>query len=138
MEEKYVQILYKMALKAYRKNEMPVSALIVYNNKIIAKAYNKKNIKKNALFHAEILCINKACKKLKRWNLSDCTIYVTLEPCLMCKEAIQESRIGNVFYILNKGKITNKYSKTKYEQLYVCEMKKFINLIDNFFIKLRH
>ena len=136
-ETKYINILTKLANKAYKKNEVPVSALIVYNNKIIAKAYNKKNIKNNALYHAEILCIIKATKKLKNWNLDGCSLYVSLEPCDMCKLIIQESRISNVYYILKQGKVNNKYKKTKYEQMYACENLNLNYMLKTFFKKMR-
>ncbi len=136
-EEYYDDILYKLATKAYNKNEMPVSAILVRNNKIIAKAYNRKNINNNPLYHAEILCLQRAYKKLKRWNLNDCTLYVSLEPCNMCKMLIEESRIDQVYYLLNKGKNSNKYTKTKYEQMYVVGDEKFKNLINKFFENLR-
>ena len=90
--------LLKLSDKAYKRNEMPVSAILVDSRgKIISKAYNKKNIKKNVLYHAEILCLIKAFKKMRRWNLNDCTLYVSLEPCNMCKEVIEEARINKVF-----------------------------------------
>ena len=133
----YVQILYKLAKKASKENDIPVSAIIVKENKIIAKAYNKKNIKQNPLYHAEILCLIKAYKKLKRWNLNDCDMYVSLEPCNMCKELISESRINKVYYILSKGKITNKYDKTVYEQMYDNGKESFQQLINECFNKLR-
>ena len=137
MKKEYYDILYRLALKAYKKNEMPVSAILIRNNKIIAKAYNMKHINKNPLYHAEILCLQKAYKKLKRWNLNDCTLYVSLEPCDMCKILIEESRIDQVFYLLRKGTKSNKYNKTQYEQMYVCEKEKFKKLIDKFFENLR-
>ena len=137
MKKEYYDILYKLALKAYKKNEMPVSAILVKNNKIIAKAYNRKNISNNPLYHAEILCLQKGYKKLKRWNLNDCSLYVSLEPCDMCKILIEESRIDQVYFLLNKGKNNNKYTKTKYEQMYANEGEKFKKLIDKFFKKIR-
>lgn len=137
MEDKYIDILLKLSQKAYKKNEIPVSCIIVSNNKIIAKAYNKKNLLNNALFHAEIICLQKAYKKLKRWNLSDCIMYVSLEPCDMCKLLIEESRINRVYYILNKGSKTNKYNKTLYERMYVCRVSQFSELMNSFFKKIR-
>ncbi len=137
MKKEYYDILYKLALKAYKKNEMPVSAILVKNNKIIAKAYNRKNISNNPLYHAEILCLQKGYKKLKRWNLNDCSLYVSLEPCDMCKILIEESRIDQVYFLLNKGKNNNKYTKTRYEQMYANEGEKFKKLIDKFFKKIR-
>lgn len=137
MKDKYVKILLKLAQKAYKKNEVPVSAIIVYNEKIIAKSYNKKNIKNNPLYHAELLCISKASKKLKRWNLDGCSIYVSLEPCDMCKAAIEESRISNVYYILNRGNITNKFSKVRYEQTFAFSVPDFSYLLKTFFKNIR-
>ena len=113
MEEKYIKILLKLAKKAYKKNEVPISCILVKENTIISKSYNKKNIKNNPLLHAEIICLQKGYKKLKRWNLNDCVLYVTLEPCDMCRRIIEESRISNVYYVLEKGNVTNKYKKTK-------------------------
>ena len=137
MKEEYIKELYKLAYKAYKKKEVPVSAILVCNNKIISKAYNKKNINKNPLLHAEIICLNKAYKKLKRWNLNDCEMYVSLEPCDLCKMVIQESRIDYVYYILNQGSITNKYTKTIYEQTYVPGSLTINKLMKDFFKKIR-
>jgi tRNA(adenine34) deaminase len=86
------------ASKAFKRDEVPVGAVIVKNKKIIAKAYNKKENKKDATFHAEIIAIKKAAKKLDNWRLDGCTIYVTLEPCVMCFGAILNSRIKKIVY----------------------------------------
>ena len=137
MYEKYMKIALKQAEKALKYNEVPVGCVIVKNNKIIAKAYNRKNISNNPLYHAEILCLQKGYKKLKRWNLNDCCLYVSLEPCDMCKILIEESRIDQVYFLLNKGKNNNKYTKTIYEQMYANEGEKFKKLIDKFFKKIR-
>ena len=88
----------KEANKAYKLGEVPIGAVIVKDNKIISHAYNKKESSNLATSHAEILAINKACKKLKNWRLVDCTLYVTVEPCLMCCGAIIQSRIKKVVY----------------------------------------
>ena len=94
----------KEAKKAYKKGEVPIGAVIVKNNKIISRAYNQKEKNKIATHHAEILAINKACKKINNWRLIDCTLYVTVEPCLMCCGAIIQSRIKKVVYgISNKN-----------------------------------
>ena len=77
---------------------MPIGAVIVRNNKIIAVGHNIREHKQNALLHAEIVAINKACKKLKSWRLDDCEIYVTLEPCPMCAGAISNARLKSVIY----------------------------------------
>lgn len=88
----------KEAKKAYIKKEVPVGAVIVKDGKVIARAHNLREKKKNALAHAEILCINKSCKKLKNWRLEECEMYVTLYPCDMCMGAIKQSRISKVYY----------------------------------------
>jgi len=137
MKNEYIKILLKLAKKAYKKNEMPVSAVLVKDDKIISKAYNKKNLNNNPIMHAEVICLQKAYKKLKRWNLNDCILYVSLEPCEMCKIIIEESRIDKVYYVLKKGKITNKYNKTQYEQVYAKNDCEFNFIISNFFKKLR-
>lgn len=94
----YMNIAYKEALKALQEDEVPVGAIIVKDNKIIAKAHNKKEHSNIATYHAEILAINKANKKLNTWHLDDCIMYVTLEPCVMCAGAIIQSRIKKVVY----------------------------------------
>ena len=90
--------------KAYLKEEVPVGCIIVYNNEIIARAHNTRHKNKSALDHAEILAIKKANKKLDAWMLDNATIYVTLEPCLMCAGAIFQSRIKRVVYAASEPK----------------------------------
>lgn len=98
MNEKYMKIALIEAKKAYKKGEVPVGAVIIKDNKVIAKAYNQKENKQNAVMHAEILAINKACKKIKTWHLENCILYTTLEPCMMCSGAIIQSRINEIYY----------------------------------------
>lgn len=86
------------AKKAYEIDEIPIGAIIVYKNRIIAKAYNMRNTIKNPLAHAEIIAINQAAKYLNDWRLEDCDMYVTLEPCPMCSGAIVQSRISKVIF----------------------------------------
>ena len=93
-----MMVAYKEAQKAFEEDEVPVGCVIVKEEKIIAKAHNKKVAKNSAIFHAEIECINKATKKLNNWNLKGCDMYVTLEPCMMCTGAIINSRIDNVYF----------------------------------------
>lgn len=85
----------KISLK---KKEVPIGAIVVHNGKIIAKGHNMREKRKNALLHAEIIAINKACKKLKDWRLENCELYVTLEPCPMCAGAIANARIKKVVF----------------------------------------
>ena len=91
----------KEAQKAYNKMDVPVGCVIVYNGKIIARGYNKREKDQNVIKHAEIEAIDKACKALKSWRLNDCTIYTTLFPCPMCASAIQQSRISKLVYLNN-------------------------------------
>lgn len=97
MEEKFMKEALKEAKKAYKKEEVPVGAIIVKNGEIIARAHNLKETKNIATAHAEILAIEKASKKLNSWRLIDCDMYVTLEPCTMCMGAIISSRIKNLY-----------------------------------------
>ena len=102
--DKYMKIALEEAMKSYKNNDVPVGAVIVKNEKVIARAHNQKEKEKNATRHAEIIVIEKACRKLKTWHLNDCTLYVTLEPCMMCCGAIIQSRIKKVIYATTNDK----------------------------------
>lgn len=95
-DEKYMKQAIKQAKKAAVVGDVPIGCVIVYENRIIARGYNKRNAKKTALAHAEMLAIEKASKKLGDWRLEDCTMYITLEPCQMCAGAIVQARIPKV------------------------------------------
>src|SRR5574344_613830 len=94
----YMIAALKEAQMALKSGDVPIGAVIVKNGKIIAKAHNQKEKNKNAIEHAEILAISKACKVLKNWHLDQCELYVTVEPCLMCAGAIIQSRIPKLVY----------------------------------------
>lgn len=96
-KEKYMKEALKEAKKAYDKLEIPVGAIIVKDGKIIARAHNKKEEKKDTTKHAEIIAIQKASEKLNSWRLTDCEMYVTLEPCSMCAGALIQARIKKVY-----------------------------------------
>lgn len=102
--KEYMEMAIKEAEKAFKQGDVPVGAVIVCNNKIVAKAYNKKQKKSIATRHAEIEVIEKACKKLKTWYLDDCELYITMEPCLMCAGAILQSRIKKIIYGVDNEK----------------------------------
>lgn len=134
MEDIIIKELKKLSLKAWKHQEVPIGCIIVRNGKIVSKAYNKKESKNNPLLHAEVVAITKACKKLKDWRLDDCEMYVTLEPCNMCKEIIKESRIKKVIYILESKvdkKILTNYEKCDKEEGY------FKKIISSFFQEKR-
>lgn len=97
-EEKYMLAAILQAKKAASIGEVPVGAVIVLNDKIVSRGYNLREKKSNALLHAEIVAIDKACKKLGSWRLEDCEIFVTLEPCPMCAGGIINSRIKKLYF----------------------------------------
>lgn len=137
MYEFYMKQAIKEAKKALKKGEVPVGAVVVKNNKIISKAYNKKEKLKNVTKHAEIIAISKACKKIKNWRLDDCEIYVTMEPCMMCSGAIEQSRIKKIIFGVkneNYGYTINLKNIEIISQ--ICE-KKCKELIQGFFKKRR-
>ena len=95
-EEKFMKEAIRQAKRAYALREVPIGCVIVYEGKIIARGYNRRNTDKNTTSHAEINAIRKASKKLGDWRLEGCTLYVTLEPCQMCAGAIVQARIDKV------------------------------------------
>ena len=103
---KFMDLAILEAKKAFKKGEVPIGAVIVCNGKVLAKSFNMREKKQNALKHAEINVIQKACKKKRSWRLDDCELYVTLEPCPMCAGAIANARIKKV-YIGAKEKTSN-------------------------------
>lgn len=123
MEQDYFKAAIKESLKAEKKDSVPVGAVIVMDDKIIAKAHNINYRSKNVMDHAEIICIKKASRILKDWRLNDCDIYVTLEPCDMCKEVIKASRIKNVYYLIPK-------------KVVVCKLQTNFCLVENYNSKL--
>ena len=121
MEEKWMKEALKEAEKAYKKEEIPVGAVIVKDGKIIARAHNLKELKQTAIAHAEILAIQKANKKLQNWRLIDCDMYITLEPCMMCMGAIISSRIKNLYI----GTLDPKNEKEEAEERMETYKKKY-------------
>lgn len=97
-EERFMREALRLARKAAQEGEVPVGCVIVCDDKIVGRGRNRRETKKNALHHAEIEAIGKACKKLGGWRLHCCELYVTLEPCPMCAGAIINARIKTVFY----------------------------------------
>ncbi len=132
------------AKKAIKHGDIPVGCVIVKNGKIIAKAHNKKEKKQNALLHAEVVAINKACKKVKNFRLDDCELYVTLEPCIMCVGAILSARIKKVYFgaLDNRfgaqGLLTENQFNHKCEVEYIKTIPECSTIISNFFKQLRN
>lgn len=145
-ENIFMKVALEMAREAYNDGEVPVGAVIVKDNIIIAKGRNRREKEKNALLHAEIDAINNACKALGGWRLWNCEIYVTLEPCPMCAGAIINAHIPQVYFGAydfkngSCGTITNLFEmpynfKPKCEGGIMAE--ECANLLKNFFKKLR-
>ena len=144
MDDKFMNYALKEAQKAYNKMDVPVGCVIVYNGKIIARGYNKREKDQNVIKHAEIEAIDKACKALESWRLNDCTIYTTLFPCPMCASAIQQSRISKLVYLNNtNNKALNDISlnilfnenlnhRVKIDKIFLEN-----SIIDDFFEKIR-
>ena len=97
-DEKYMLAALKEAQKAVILDEVPVGAIIVKDDKIIARGHNLREKSNDPTSHAEINAIRKACKKVNSWRLEDCTIYVTVEPCSMCAGTLLQCRIGRIVY----------------------------------------
>lgn len=138
MKEEYFNILIKLAKKASKMDEVPISAIIVKNNKIIAKAINKREKEQNVLNHAEIIAIKKASRKLKNWRLFNCDLYVTLKPCNMCENIIKQSRLRNVYYLLDKPETKKEYDKTQFIKTNICTYEQmYSKILTDFFQKKR-
>ncbi len=95
-DEHYMRLALTQAGKALKLNEVPIGCVIVREDRVLARGYNRRKTDASSLSHAELNAIRKACKKLGDWRLEDCTMYVTLEPCQMCSGAIVQARIPRV------------------------------------------
>ena len=145
-DEYFMKLALKEAQKAYDIGEVPIGCVIVKNDKVIARGYNKREKLNSSLAHAEIIAINKASKKLNSWRLEGCKMYITLEPCIMCGGAIIQSRIDEVIYGAKDNRfgvhdsITNIFS-LKFNHSVLIKNKvlenECSNIISVFFKKLR-
>ncbi|MDY0276578.1 MAG: nucleoside deaminase [Acholeplasma sp.] len=97
-EKHYFNESYKEAVKAFNKGEVPVGAVVVFEDKIIARAHNNREAKQSFKGHAEFLAMEKAAKKIGSWRLEDCDVYVTMEPCPMCAGAMIQARVRKCYY----------------------------------------
>ncbi len=137
--EKYIQLLYKLARKAARNGDVPVSAIILKNDRIIATGYNNRQKKSVVLGHAEVNAIIKAERKLGDFRLNDCILLTTLKPCKMCQSIIEAARIKEIYYILDQKGVES-YQKANFRQLNHKDnvfIDKYQLLFDDFFRKLR-
>ena len=146
MKKKYIGEVLKEAQKAYDIGEVPVGAIIIKDDRIIAAAHNTKERDKNPLRHAELIAIEKACKEIGNWRLDGCKLIVTLQPCPMCASAIKQARIDEVEYFvkidnLEVRKTVNKIlKKTDNNKKLLCKKRKnleYENMWKSFFEKMR-
>ena len=117
LDEKYMALALIEAEAAYQENEVPVGAILVMNNEVVGRGHNHRESKNEIHSHAEIEAIEDAAKKLGRWNLEGATLYVTLEPCLMCAGAIIQSKISRLVYgadDVDRGAVVSKLSAFEY------------------------
>lgn len=136
MNDLFINECIKEAKKSLETNDVPVGAIIVYNDKIIARAHNCREKNNIITGHAELRVLEKANKKLDTWRLDDCTLYITLEPCLMCYGAIVQSRIKKIYYLASNelygfhNFINSNSNKSKF---ILCKNNAAIELLQNFF-----
>ena len=135
------------AKAAEKQDEVPIGAVVVLDGKVIATGRNMRETKKNALNHAEIIAIDRACKKIGAWRLNECTLYVTMEPCPMCAGAIVNSRIKRVVfgcYDKKAGACGSVFNINDFPLNHKFELvggvleKECASLLSEFFIKLRN
>ena len=139
MVNKYMDCAIKEAIKAKEINNVPVGAVIVRDGKIVSKGYNKKNSDNISLLHAELIAIYKACKKLNKWILDDCDMYVTMKPCKMCYYALAETRIRNVYYIMNSNYYYNLEKNGNKIKFIECDDNYgYYSIVNNFFQEIRN
>lgn len=140
MKKQFIDKIYELALESFNCDEIPVGAIIVKNEKIIAVGTNTRQSKKSVIGHAEINAIEAACKVINDWRLDDCEMYVTLLPCMMCSGAILESRIKKVYYLCDRTNVCfDAISFLNVEKIFddvVSE--KYLNLLKLFFENKRN
>ena len=135
MKEAFVKKIFDLANESYKLDEIPVGAIIVKNDEIIAVGINSRVREKSVIGHAEINAIQAACNVIGDWRLDDCDIYVTLLPCMMCSGAILESRIRKVYYLCDRTNVCfNASSFLNVEKINCKEYEeKYLNLLRLFF-----
>ena len=134
----YFEYILKLANNSLVTDDIPVGAIIVKNSEIIGEGWNTREKDNFILGHAEINAIKMASNYLNSWNLSDCELYVTLKPCSMCLEVIKQSRIKNVYYLLEKPSNKREFSKTLVNCINIDPLRiNYERKLSDFFKKLR-
>jgi tRNA(adenine34) deaminase len=147
LDEQYMRIAIDQAKRAEENGDVPIGAVIVHNNQIIAKAYNQREQLQDPTAHAEIVALTQAAAALENWHLNDCTMYVTLEPCCMCAGALVLARIDRLVYGCDDpktGAIKSLYNIVQDDRLnHRVEVTSGVladecsNLLQQFFLKCR-
>lgn len=138
MDTEIFNILMENTNKSLENNDVPVGAVIVKDGKVLAFGYNTREKDQNVLGHAEINAILEAQKILNNWNLSGCDLYVTLVSCSMCLEIIKQSRIDNIYYLLDKPASKKEFYNTKMQKINDASYEnKYADILSDFFKKLR-
>ena len=138
MNNNYLEKLIELASKSLETDDVPIGAIIVKNDNIIAEGVNTRQKDQNILGHAEINAILQAQKTINNWNLSDCDLYVTLKPCSMCMEIIKQSRLKTVYYLLDKPSYKKEFYKTEMKEIDNLEIKEmYAKKLSEFFKKMR-
>lgn len=130
-------VCFEESLISYQQGDVPVGAVVVRNGEIVAKSHNTREKEHKITGHAEINVILSACELLKRWNLGDCELYVTLKPCSMCAEVIKQARILNVYYLLDKLDYKKEFSKTSFNKIENEHVQKYAEILSSFFKEKR-
>ena len=130
-----MNIAVKEAIKAKEKDDVPVGAVITCDGEVLAKAYNQKEYKHCSVKHAELIAIEKACKKLHSWHLDKCILYCTMEPCMMCCGAILQSRIKKLYYLVKNEKFgcTELLKNSKIEVIQMNDNYQMKEMLNSFF-----
>lgn len=150
MDEKYMILALEEAKKARNKGEIPIGAVIVYKNKIIAQTHNLKETLNCSTKHAEMIAIEESSKYFNSWRLNDCDLYVTMEPCIMCCGALLQARINKIYYLVENEKFgglncleyVSSYEHTNHKLQYqkIESFKlidEYVNMLKKFFIEKR-
>ena len=138
MNKQELDILYKLAYKSFKNNEVPVGSIVIYNGKIIGKGCNDRQKQNYVCGHAEINAINEAEHYMNDWRLNDCILISTLMPCEMCKSVIKESRISKVYYIIDQSNHEQEIPENyEYSDVSDDYYNKLLDLLNQFFKNLR-
>lgn len=133
-----IDLIIKESLISLDYKDVPIGAIIVKDGKIISSGYNTREKDQNVLGHAEINAIIDAQKKLNNWNLNGCDLYVSLKPCSMCSEIIKQSRISNVYYLVDKSEEKKEFYKTNFNKINnPLKEQEYLSILSNFFKELR-